>query len=138
MTTEKVNDLEIIKLSDYFSAKTFRLVPTDAGWEKGGISEVPITFNLHYDFSTQLSFNIGKLQKLYGFSIMGKKLVELNESPYYGPKYQGVLKEVELNDCGILWIVKFGFSNKKDKLYATHADEVMNLLNSCRRPLFIV
>lgn len=36
MTTEKVNDLELVKLSDYFTPGKFRTIPgtamTDRGW----------------------------------------------------------------------------------------------------------
>ena len=42
MTTEKVNDLEIVPLLSYFDPKKFRLIPADAQMFSGGISEVPV------------------------------------------------------------------------------------------------
>ena len=40
MTTEKVNDLEMVSLGDYLSSKTFRIIPADLVYIKGGISEL--------------------------------------------------------------------------------------------------
>ena len=37
MTTEKVNDLEIVPLLSYFDPKKFRLIPADAQMFSGGI-----------------------------------------------------------------------------------------------------
>ena len=67
MTTEKVNDLEIVPLLSYFDPKKFRLIPADAQMFPGGISEVPVHINLHADFGKQLDFDTRNLQKLYGF-----------------------------------------------------------------------
>lgn len=134
MTSEKVNDLAILKLSDFISPETFRLIPTSAAAFKGGISEIPVSFNLHSDVYKKLNFNINKLQKLYGFSIIGEKLENLNGSPYYSQSYDGKLKCLELNDCGQLWILKFEFLNGECKLYCVKDEEVFHLLNNCRKP----
>ena len=40
MTTEKVNDLELVKLSDYFRPEKLRIIPGSAITERGGISEM--------------------------------------------------------------------------------------------------
>lgn len=47
MTTEKVNDLELVKLSDYFRPEKFRIIPGSAITERGGISEMPAIFNFY-------------------------------------------------------------------------------------------
>lgn len=39
MTTEKVNDLELVKLSDYFTPGKFRTIPGTAMTDRGGITE---------------------------------------------------------------------------------------------------
>ncbi len=138
MTSEKVNDLAILKLSDFLSPETFRLIPTAAAGFKGGISEIPVSFNLHSDVYKKLNFNINKLQKLYGFSILGEKLENLNGSPYYSSYYNGKLKSLELNDCGELWILKFEFLNGECKLYCVKDEEVFHLLNKCRKPPMVL
>ena len=134
MTTEKVNDLEVVDLSEFFDPRKFRLVPADASFLKGGISEIPVNFNFHPDFIKKLGFKINNLQTLYGFAIMGDRLKEMNKSPYYSPKRGGTLKEAELNDAGELWILKFETFDGKIRLYAAKEAEVLNLLNSCRVP----
>jgi len=137
MTTEKVNDLEIVRLGDYLTSKTFRIIPADLSYIKGGISEVPVILNIHPEFCKTLNFDIRKLQKLYAFSIMGKKLTELNDGPYYSETYGGKLKSLELNDCGDLWILKIEWLDDTKKLYAVKAEEVTELLNYCRKPVII-
>lgn len=134
MTTEKVNDLEIIHLSEYFDPRNFRLVPADAAHIPGGISEVPVYINIHPDFLKELSFDTKNLQQMFGFAIMGKKLKEVNGADYYSPARTGKLKLVELNDCGELWIVKFEFFDDSKKLYAVKKEDVPPLLNYCRKP----
>ncbi|MDY2842962.1 MAG: hypothetical protein SOT81_03135 [Treponema sp.] len=134
MTTEKVNDLEVVDLSEYFDPRKFRLVPADASFLKGGISEIPVNFNFHPDFIKKLGFKINNLQTLYGFSIMGDRLKEMNKSPYYSPKRGGILKEAELNDAGELWILKFETFDGKISLFAAKEAQVLNLLNNCRIP----
>lgn len=134
MTSEKVNDLEIVSLSDYFEPKKFRLVLADASFIRGGISEVPVNFNFHPDFIKKLDFKTNNLQSLYGWAIMGEKLKEINGGPYYSAKRGGVLKDVELNDSGELWIMKLETFDGKIKLYAVKENEVLHLLNNCRVP----
>lgn len=137
MTTEKVNDLEVVNLCEYLSPQTFRIIPADALWAKGGISEVPVTINLHPDFIKKLNFDVRNLQKLYAFSIMGKKLCELNEGPYYSEVRKGKLKSLELNDCGDLWIFNIEWLSGERKLYAVKAEDVLKILNYCRKPEII-
>lgn len=137
MTTEKVNDLEIVSLKDYFKVNTFRLIPADIAHIKGGISEVPVEINIHADFAKRLTFDTRNLQKLYGFSIMGKKLQEINGGEYYSPERKGQLKTVELNDCGELWIMKFEMFDGSKKLYAIKSDDVPPILNYCRKPVLL-
>lgn len=137
MTTEKVNDLEMVRLGDYLSSKTFRIIPADLVYIKGGISEVPVTLNIHPEFCDKLNFDIRKLQKLFAFSIIGKKLEELNEGPYYSQERGGKLKSIELNDCGDVWIINFEWFDGTKKLYSVKTDEVAELLNYCRKPVII-
>ena len=56
MTTEKVNDLELVKLSDYFRPEKFRIIPGSAITERGGISEMPS--NIQFLFGFCKAFNI--------------------------------------------------------------------------------
>lgn len=137
MTTEKVNDLEMVRLGDYLSSKTFRIIPADLVYIKGGISEVPVTLNIHPEFCNKLNFDIRKLQKLFAFSIIGKKLEELNEGPYYSQERGGKLKSIELNDCGDVWIINFEWFDGTKKLYTVKTEEVADLLNYCRKPVII-
>lgn len=137
MTTEKVNDLEIISLSDYFDAGKFRIVPADVAHFHGGISEVPVAINIHPDFSKKLNFDTNNLQHFSAFAIMVKKTKEINGGDYYSPARSGKLKVIELNDCGDLWIVKFEFFDDTKKLYTIKADEVPPLLNACRKPVLL-
>lgn len=134
MTSEKINDLEIVNLSDYFDSKLVRLIPADAVTSSGGISEIPVTFNIHAELNKKLNFETKKLQQLYGFTIITKKIKEINESPYYPDKKEGKLRFIELNDCGEVWILKFEFLDDTTKLYAVKSDEVIKLLNNCRKP----
>lgn len=137
MTTEKVNDLEIVKLADYFDAGKFRLVPADVAYIPGGISEVPVNINIHPVFAKKLNFDTNNLQHFFAFAIMTKKLKEINEADYYSPVRQGKLKSVELNDCGELWIMKFEFFDETKKLYAVKAEEIPPLMNDCRKPVLL-
>lgn len=134
MTSEKINDLEIVNLSDYFDSKLVRLIPADAVTSSGGISEIPLTFNIHAEVQKKLNFETKKLQQLYGFTIITKKIKEINESPYYPNKKEGKLRFIELNDCGDVWILKLEFLDDTTKLYAVKSDEVIQLLNNCRKP----
>lgn len=134
MTSEKINDLEIVNLSDYFDSKLVRLIPADAVTSSGGISEIPVTFNIHAELNKKLNFETKKLQQLYGFTIITKKIKEINESPYYPDKKEGKLRFIELNDCGEVWILKFEFLDDTTKLYAVKSEEVIKLLNNCRKP----
>ena len=134
MTSEKINDLELVNLSDYFDSKLVRLIPADAVTSSGGISEIPVTFNIHAELNKKLNFETKKLQQLYGFTIITKKIKEINESPYYPDKKEGKLRFIELNDCGEVWILKFEFLDDTTKLYAVKSDEVIQLLNNCRKP----
>ena len=134
MTSEKINDLEIVNLSDYFDSKLVRLIPADAVTSSGGISEIPVTFNIHAELNKKLNFETKKLQQLYGFAIITKKIKEINESPYYPNKKEGKLRFIELNDCGDVWILKLEFLDDTTKLYAVKSDEVIQLLNNCRKP----
>lgn len=137
MTTEKVNDLEIVHLVEYMDARKFRLVPADAAHIPGGISEVPVYINLHPDFLKELTFDTNNLQQMFGFAIMSSKLRELNGSDYYSPARQGKLKLVELNDCGDLWIIKFEFFDGTKQLKSIKKEDVPPLLNYCRKPVLI-
>ena len=134
MTSEKINDLELVNLSDYFDSRLVRLIPADAVATSGGISEIPLTFNIHAEVQKKLNFETKKLQQLYGFAIITKKIKEINESPYYPDKKEGKLRFIELNDCGEVWILKFEFLDDTTKLYAVKSDEVIKLLNNCRKP----
>ena len=134
MTSEKINDLELVNLSDYFDSRLVRLIPADAVSTSGGISEIPLTCNIHTEVQKKLNFETKKLQQLYGFAIITKKIKEINESPYYPDKKEGKLRFIELNDCGEVWILKFEFLDDTTKLYAVKSDEVIKLLNNCRKP----
>ena len=134
MTSEKINDLELVNLSDYFDSRLVRLIPADAVATSGGISEIPLTFNIHTEVQKKLNIETKKLQQLYGFAIITKKIKEINESPYYPDKKEGKLRFIELNDCGEVWILKFEFLDDTTKLYAVKSDEVIKLLNNCRKP----
>ena len=134
MTSEKINDLELVNLSDYFDSRLVRLIPADAVATSGGISEIPLTFNIHAEVQKKLNFETKKLQQLYGFAIITKKIKEINESPYYPDTKEGKLRFIELNDCGEVWILKFEFLDDTTKLYAVKSDEVIKLLNNCRKP----
>ncbi|MDY5917372.1 MAG: hypothetical protein SPJ55_03050 [Treponema sp.] len=134
MTSEKINDLELVNLSDYFDSRLVRLIPADAVATSGGISEIPLTFNIHTEVQKKLNFETKKLQQLYGFAIITKKIKEINESPYYPDKKDGKLRFIELNDCGEVWILKFEFLDDTTKLYAVKSEEVIKLLNNCRKP----
>ncbi|MBQ0051310.1 MAG: hypothetical protein KBT11_04510 [Treponema sp.] len=135
MTTEKVNDLELVSVADYFDPKHFRIIPAELAGIMGGISEVPVTFNIHYKFSNKVIFNLTKLQNLFGFGIMNAKLKEINGYDYYGVKGKSKLKRVYFNDSGELTIMVFEFFEEKEKLFAVKSDEVLDLINNCRFPI---
>ena len=137
MTTEKVNDIEIVPLLSFFDPKKFRLIPADAHLFSGGISEIPVHINLHSDFEKQLDFDTRNLQKLYGFGIICREMIVVNQGEYYSQERGGKLRLVELNDCGELWIMKFDFFDASSKLYAVERNVVKNLLNQARKPAFL-
>lgn len=137
MTTEKVIDLDKVSLYSYFDAKKFRLIPANLVHIKGGISEVPVQFNIHPEFAKGLNFDTRNLQTFYGFGIIGKELLVVNHGPYYSLERAGMLKAVELNDCGEFWIMKFEYFDTSIKLLSVRASEVQELLNECLKPMFL-
>ena len=137
MTTEKVGDLAIVSLMSFFSTEKFRLIPADVVHFSGGISEVPVSFNLHPEFAKRLKFNTRNLQTLYGFGRIDKELIAINQGVYYSPERKGLLKSIELNDCGELWIMKFEFFDSAVSLFAVRPYEVEELLNKARKPALL-
>lgn len=134
MTTEKVNDLELIKLSDYFVPEKFRTVPGQLNSLVGGISEVQVIFNLHSEFTKQLTFDFSSLLIIYGYGQLSDKLKEINKHEYINFMGEGVLKRIVLNDCGERFVMVFELSDAPDMLKAVTAKEVADLLNGCRHP----
>ena len=114
MTTEKVNDLELVKLSDYFRPEKFRIIPGSAITERGGISEMPAIFNFYSDFAKRLTFDFSSMLVIYGFGILNDKLIEINKSKYVGYEEENVLKRVTFNDCGQRFVMVLELS---DALY---------------------
>ena len=124
MTTEKVNDLELVKLSDYFTPGKFRTIPGTAMTDRGGIT----------DFAKRLTFQFSTMLVIYGFGILNDKLIEINKSKYVGYKEENVLKRITFNDCGERIVMVLELSDAPDKLRAVTADDVEYLLNNCLHP----
>ena len=127
MTTEKVNDLELVKLSEYFTPVKFRTIP-------GGITEMQAVFNINTDFAKRLTFQFSTMLVIYGFGILNDKLIEINKSKYVGYKEENVLKRITFNDCGERFVMVLELSDAPDKLLAVTADDVEYLLNNCLHP----
>lgn len=134
MTTEKVNDLEVVSLKEYFTPDKFRTVPGTAMMTAGGISEIQVIFNINKDFADKLNFEFSSMLIIYGFGIMNKKLKEINGYDYISYMGEGSLKRITLNDCGEKFIMVLELSDAPDKLLAVKADEVLHLLNHCMHP----
>lgn len=135
MTTEKVEDLTLVKLSDYFTSKKFRTISNDLFEGGAGISEIQVTFNIHQDFLKKLTYKGPSSLRIYGFALMNDKLKELNGAPYVDYNGGGKLKSVTFNDCGELFIMVFESKDQKsDVLYSVKTEDVADLLNNCRHP----
>ena len=134
MTTEKVNDLELVKLSDYFTPGKFRTIPGTAMTDRGGITEMKAVFNINTDFAKRLTFQFSTMLVIYGFGILNDKLIEINKSKYVGYKEENVLKRITFNDCGERFVMVLELSDAPDKLLAVTADDVEYLLNNCLHP----
>lgn len=134
MVDKKIHDLEVVKLSDYFTPKKFRTVEGKAIMSQGGISEVPVIVNINIDFAKRLTFPFSSMLIVYGFAIMNDRLREINKHKYITPMGQGSLKRITLNDCGEKFVMIFELSDAPDELVAVMADEVAELLNQCRHP----
>lgn len=134
MTTEKVYDLELVKLSDYFTPKKFRTISDSAIEFRGGISEVPVIFSINMNFSKRLTFKFSTMLVIYGFGIMNEKLKEINKYKYHSYMGEGVLKRIAFNDCGERFVMVLELTDAPDKLLAVTADEVEQLLNECLHP----
>ncbi|MFR8879972.1 MAG: hypothetical protein ACLVHD_00940 [Clostridium sp.] len=134
MTTEKVNDLELVKLSDYFTPGKFRTIPGTAMTDRGGITEMQAVFNINTDFAKRLTFQFSTMLVIYGFGILNDKLIEINKSKYVGYKEENVLKRITFNDCGEWFVMVLELSDAPDKLLAVTADDVEYLLNNCLHP----
>ena len=134
MTTEKVNDLELVKLSDYFTPGKFRTIPGTAMTDSGGITEMQAVFNINTDFAKRLTFQFSTMLVIYGFGILNDKLIEINKSKYVGYKEENVLKRITFNDCGERFVMVLELSDAPDKLLAVTADDVEYLLNNCLHP----
>lgn len=134
MTTEKVNDLELVKLSDYFTPGKFRTILGTAMTDRGGITEMQAVFNINTDFAKRLTFQFSTMLVIYGFGILNDKLIEINKSKYVGYKEENVLKRITFNDCGERFVMVLELSDAPDKLLAVTADDVEYLLNNCLHP----
>ena len=134
MTTEKVNDLELVKLSDYFTPGKFRTIPGTAMTDRGGLTEMQAVFNINTDFAKRLTFQFSTMLVIYGFGILNDKLIEINKSKYVGYKEENVLKRITFNDCGERFVMVLELSDAPDKLLAVTADDVEYLLNNCLHP----
>lgn len=136
MTTEKVNDLELVQTKDYFDAYTFRIVPADAA-SFGSSSEVPVIINIHADFVKKLNFNHNSLQELFAFARLNPKLIELNGAKSTSKNTEHKIQTISLNDCGTLFTMVIDFTDGSKKLYSLKSSEVQTLLNDCRHPNII-
>ena len=134
MTTEKVNDLELVKLSDYFTPGKFRTIPGTAMTDRGGITEMQAVFNINTDFAKRLTFQFSTMLVIYAFGILPAKLIQINKSKYVGYKEENVLKRITFNDCGEWFVMVLELSDAPDKLLAVTADDVEYLLNNCLHP----
>ena len=134
MTTEKVNDLELVKLSDYFTPGKFRTIPGTAMTDRGPNTEMQAVFNINTDFAKRLTFQFSTMLVIYGFGILNDKLIEINKSKYVGYKEENVLKRITFNDCGERFVMVLELSDAPDKLLAVTADDVEYLLNNCLHP----
>lgn len=134
MTTEKVNDLELVKISDYFTPDKFRTITGSAVDVRGGISEMPAVFNINTEFSKRLTFEFSTMLVIYGFGIMNDKVKEINKHEYYSYMGDGVLKRITFNDCGERFVMVLELTDAPDKLLAVTADDVAQLLNECMHP----
>lgn len=134
MTSQKVNDLELVKLSDYFTPDKFRVIPGTALSYRGGVGEMPVTFNIHAAFAKRLTFSFSSMLVIYGFGQLNDRLREINKHKYVSYMGEGVLKRISFNDCGELFIMVLELSDAPDILYSVTADEVENLLNNCMHP----
>lgn len=134
MTSQKVNDLELVKLSDYFTPEKFRTIPGSAITNRGGATEVQVVFNINAEFGKRLNFAFSTMFVIYGFSIMNDKLRKINKNKYASYMSEGVLKRITLNDCGERFVMVLELSDAPDELLAVTADEVEYLLNNCMHP----
>ena len=134
MTTEKVNDLDLVNLSDYFTPGKFRTIPGNAVDVRGGITEIPVVFNINTNFSKRLTFDFSTMLVIYGFGIMNDKIRKINKHEFYSYMGDGVLKRITLNDCGERFVMVLELTDAPDKLLAVTADEVERLLNNCMHP----
>lgn len=131
MTTEKLDDLELKPLSDFFAADYFRIIPVDAVDIPCGLSELPVIFNVHYILSKEIKYNQTDLQQIYGYTRIIKKTAEINNSTTRG---KGLIKKIYVNDSGDLSIIVFEMKDETKKLYSVKSSEVLDLLNNCRMP----
>ncbi|MCQ2572777.1 MAG: hypothetical protein MJ182_02650 [Treponema sp.] len=134
MTTEKVSDMEMIKLSDYFVPQTFRTVSTELLGQSGGITEVSVIFHIHGDFAKQLYFNYSGVLTLYGFGHLNDTLKAINQADYMHYGKPGLIDKVSMNDCGDVFIMVIELKNGEKILKKVPTSEVKLLLNSCRHP----
>jgi hypothetical protein len=134
MTTEKIKDLKLVRLSDYFIPEKFRIVPRDAIDIRGGMTEVQVIFNLHQKFTNLLTFDYSSILVIYGYAQLNDELRKINKHMYMSIEGKGVLKRVTFNDCGELFIIIFELADSQDKLVTVKAEEVAFLLNNCMHP----
>lgn len=134
MTTEKIKDLKLVRLSDYFIPEKFRIVPRDAIDIRGGMTEVQVIFNLHQKFTNLLTFDYSSILVIYGYAQLNEELRKINKHMYMSIEGKGVLKRITFNDCGELFIIIFELADSQDKLVTVKAEEVAFLLNNCMHP----
>lgn len=134
MTTEKIKDLKLVRLSDYLTPEKFRIVPRDAIDISGGITEVRVVFNLHQEFGGLLTFDYSSILVIYGYAQLNDELRKINKHKYTAVEGKGVLKRITFNDCGELFIIVFELSDAEDKLVTVRSEEVAFLLNNCLHP----
>ena len=132
MTTEKVNDLELVKLSDYFTPGKFRTIPGTAMTDRGGITEMQAVFNINTDFAKRLTFQFSTMQSTTSVrSIPTSSHARQSSSAItLKQRWVSVFKESCLQDI----VMVLELSDAPDKLLAVTADDVEYLLNNCLHP----
>lgn len=130
MSSRYVN-IQKIELSKLFDVKDCRLIREEHRKIPGGISEIPIKFDIKKDFTSKLNFKIPWDGEVYAF-VKGKKKL-------FGTTGYDNTRKITISDWDSHFVIIFeDDKGNEEPIYSAEKSDVKYLLENCRRPQTLI